>query len=273
MARVSNDHRYPDATFVDVALRALEAAIESFVVRRFARFEHVGGVEECGSVVTCEQHNSVLVLPVFFQALQYLTNAPVHDLDHGVGGRDDPIESLFQVLVHDFTGGLERRVRRAVGQFEKERFLVVPADEIDGFVCQYVCQVSTIRLRIDVVVAKLVLVVVHPAATESHELFESAGVGFKARVECAVMPFANQSGRIPSRSEAVGDGAFVQADTIQAVYFVLRDSAGAMRIPAGQKAGSRGGTDGRGSVMLREADALLSQIVQVGCRHDWIEST
>ena len=87
------------------------------------------------------------------------------------------------------------------------------------------------------------------------------------------MPFANQSGRIPSRSEAVGDGAFVQADTIQAVYFVLRDSAGAMRITAGQKTGSRGGTDGRGSVMLREADALVCQIVQVGCRHDWIEST
>ena len=102
MARVSNDHRYPDATFVDVALRALEAAIESFVVRRFARFKHVWGVEKGGSVVTGEQNNSVLVQPVLFQTLQYLANASVHDLDHCVGGCDNPVQSLFTVLVHYF---------------------------------------------------------------------------------------------------------------------------------------------------------------------------
>ena len=172
------------------------------------------------------------------QSLQDPANARIHRLDHGVRRRDNPIVPLLEVACDQVLGGLERRVRRTVGEHQKKWNGAMPIQKFARVKGQRVRQVAAVTSADRGVGLQVPVVVVGPSATEPGKLIESACIRFEPRIERAVVPLPDEAGGVAGCLEHVGHRRLAQRDAIQTVDFELPDRAGAVRIPSRQECGA-----------------------------------
>ena len=92
------------------------------------------------AVVAGEDHDGVVVQPVFFQGLQNTAHAAVHRADHGAVDTAAVVGDLWQGVVV-FLAGLQRGVHTPMRQEQEKRPVLVAGDGGDGFVGEVVGQV------------------------------------------------------------------------------------------------------------------------------------
>ncbi len=148
--------------------------------------------------------------------------------------------------------------------WRKKGFGVVAVDEADGLLGEHVREIAAVGLAEAAVIVEAPLPVVAPAAAEAYGLVEAAGAGMVARVERAEVPLADEAGCVAGGLEHIGERDLAQGEAVEASALEGVDCAGAVRIPAGHQPGPGWGADGRGGVVLGQAEAVGGQPVQVG---------
>ena len=260
-------HRDPDAALVDPSLAAAQPGVVPLVEGGLALLQHVGRIEERRTVVAGERDDRAVRQAFLVQCLEDPTDSGVHSLDHRVRGGKDPAESALPVRGDPLVAGLERRVRRTVGNIQEERPPPVPRDELGRLLREQVGQVATVGRLDCVVAAQMVPVVVRPSAAESGELVEPAGVGLEAAIERSVVPLPDEARPVARLVKRVGDGHLAKGDPVQTVDFVLGDRSGPVRVATREQRRPCRRADRRGRVVLPEACPLGDEAVEVRGPH------
>ena len=153
-------------------------------------------------------------------------------------------------------------VRRTVRQQQRERLGRVAPDERHRLVRQHVRHVAAVALRRLAIAFVVIIDVRRPAAAEPDELVEAARVRVIPRVVCAVVPLADEPGRVARGAEAVRHRALTERDAVEPAQLQRVNRARAMRIAPRQQRGPRRGAHRRPGVVLREAHALIDQRIE-----------
>ena len=171
------------------------------------------------------------------------------------------------------SGGLERRVRRLVGDVQKERLLLVAhvPDPVDGFAGVDVGVVLSRQLRDALAVALQVVAALVPVrevvaagVQRAHEVVEAATVGMVRRNRVAEMPLADRRGVVALAPERLAHEMLADGDAERTPRVDGRvGQAELERVAPGQQRGA-GGRALRVGVEAVQLDALGGQPVDAG---------
>src|SRR5271168_4843821 len=129
-------------------------------------------------------------------------------------------------------------------------------DELGRLGGEHVGQVAAVAARDRAVAIEIPLIVGLPSSGKSCELVETAAVRMIARIERAVVPFADEAGCVSGALQEFSDRHLAQRQAIEAARLERVDYSGAMRVAAGHQRRSRGRAYRRGGVVLGQADAF-----------------
>ena len=102
-----------------------------------------------------------------------------------------------------------------------------------------------------------------PTALEADELLVAARARVIARVQRAVVPFADQRRRVTGAAQRVRQRPLVKPQAIQTARFQRIDAAGAMRVTSRHQRRPRRRANRRRRIMLRQGEALRHQRVEL----------
>ena len=124
---------------------------------------------------------------------------------------------------------------------QQEWFAAMALDKVDGRLAEDIGQVAFAPAIFNAPVAiQPVAVIGIPAALKANKLLIAARCRMIAPVERAVVPLANQAGRVAGSAKDIAHGRFVQAQAVQTARLQRVDAAGALGIAPGHQGGARG---------------------------------
>ena len=155
-------------------------------------------------------------------------------------------------------------MRGIVGEVQVEGVLGVALEEVDRFVSPVVRQVASVGAQHAVAAFEPPVIVVVHTTPEADGLVEAALFRLVARVEGTQVPLANQPGAVAGVAEDVGDRDFVEVEALEPAPLQGVDRTGAVRVASGEQRCARRVADRRAGVVLRQAGALLNELIKEG---------
>ena len=136
-------------------------------------------------------------------------------------------------------------------------------DEVDGGFAEDIGQVAVSVAVFDAAVAiQPIAIIGIPAALKTDELLETARPRMITPVQRAIVPLADQTGRVTGAAQDLRHRRFIKPQTVEAPRFQRVDAAGAMGVAARHQSRARWRAHGRRRVVLRQDDAFVHQGIQ-----------
>ena len=243
----------------------------AFVGGGFAVFHPAVVAERIGAVVGEVDDDGVFSDAEFFEAAENAANVGVLVFHHGkgatgfielfAGGVGGGLGNGFIFEARPVGGGRgPRRVGRGEGHVAEKRFRAMALDEVEGAVGADIDDVAGGADHTAVFLEGRVEVFAPMAGGVAEVFVEAAGLRVVGPL-AAVVPFAEGAGGVAGGFEGVGEGFFVEVETLEAGGDAAHAGAGV--VAAGEEFGAGGSADGLDKKAV-EADAAGGDGVDVG---------